>query len=393
MPGLRAAVAVGLALSVALAGCQSAPDNPAGAEVPSSGQAGAAPGSDASPSPAVRPGIGRATSTAPAFTAGNPNGSASVPAEARPEDTSNPDRVIGNGTAASCTSKAVVSAVAAGGVITFDCGPTPVTIRMTTTAKIRNANGPRIVIDGGGLVTLSGAGERRILYMNTCDQAQGWTTSHCQDQDHPRLTVQNLTFADGDSTGETVDGGGGGAIFVRGGRVKVVSSRFVRNRCDRTGPDLGGAAIRVLSQSRGLPVYIVNSTFGGAAGDGGVCSNGGALSSIGVSWVVVNSYFSHNEAIGWGANPAKGGSPGGGSGGAIYLDGNLFTIDIRDTVIQDNHAREGGGAIFFVSNDRSGTMRIEDSVLRRNPSDQFETFPGIFFLGARDPTVIDSSIQ
>ena len=84
--------------------------------------------------------------------------------------------------------------------------------------------------------------------MNTCDEAQGWTTSHCQDQDHPQLTVQNLTFADGNSTGEKAEGGGGGAIFVRGGRFKVVNSRFVRNRCDRTGPDLGGAAIRVLSQ-------------------------------------------------------------------------------------------------------------------------------------------------
>ncbi len=148
-------------------------------------------------------------------------------------DTSHPDRVVGTGTPASCTSAAVVTAVAAGGIITFDCGPAPVTITMTATAKVRNANGPRIVLDGGGKVTLSGGGQRRILYMNTCDQAQGWTTSHCQDQDHPQLTVQNLTFADGNSTGDLTEGGGGGAIFVRGGRFKVVNSRFVRNRCDR----------------------------------------------------------------------------------------------------------------------------------------------------------------
>ena len=70
-----------------------------------------------------------------------------------------------------------------------------------------NNTGPEIVIDGGGKVTLSGAGQRRILYMNTCDQAQVWTTSHCQNQDHPRLTVQNLTFHDGNSTGQTIDGG------------------------------------------------------------------------------------------------------------------------------------------------------------------------------------------
>jgi hypothetical protein len=230
--------------------------------------------------------------------------------------------------------------------------------------------------------------------MNTCDRAQGWTTSHCQDQDHPRLTVQNLTFADGDATGEETDGGGGGAIFVRGGRFKVVNSRFVRNRCDETGPDVGGAAIRVLDQHRDLPVYVVSSTFGGTAGQGGVCSNGGALSSIGVSWVVLNSALSYNSAIGHGANPARSGTPGGGSGGAIYTDGDTFTVRIAGTIVERNHAREGGGAVFFVSNDRTGTMSIDRSILRRNPSDGFETdgYPGIFFLGARDPAVTHSTL-
>lgn len=335
------------------------------------------PGASASPKPTAP--------AAKALAAGNPNGHASVPVEARAVDTSKPTRTIGTGTPASCTSSAVVKAVAAGGVIAFNCGPAPVTIKMTATAKVRNANGPKVVLDGGGRVTLSGQGQRRILYMNTCDEAQGFTTSHCQNQDHPQLTVQNLTFADGNSTGEKAEGGGGGAIFVRGGRLKVVNSRFVRNRCDRTGPDLGGAAVRVLSQYENKPVYVVSSTF-----DGGSCSNGGALSSIGVSWVVLNSLLKNNEAIGSGANPAKSGTPGGGSGGAIYCDGNEFTVRIAGTVIESNKANEGGGAIFFVSNNRTGTMKIENSTLRRNPSGKFETpgYRGIFFLGARNPEVI-----
>ena len=128
-----------------------------------------------------------------------------------------------------------------------------------------------------------------------------WTTSHCQNQDHPQLTVQNLTFVEGNATGEDPDGGG--AIFVRGGRFKVVNSRFFNNTCDDVGPDVGGAAIRVLSQYNGEPVYVVNSTFGGADGYGNVCSNGGGLSSIGVSWTIINSLFSHNHAIGNGGNP------------------------------------------------------------------------------------------
>lgn len=326
--------------------------------------------------------------------AGNPQGHATVPAAARAVDTSHPTRTIGDGTPASCTSAAVVAAVAAGGLITFSCGPRPVVITMNATAKVRNA-APVVVLDGGGMVTLSGAGKRRILYMDTCDQAQGWTTSHCQDQSAPRLTVQNLTFADGNSTGDTAEGGGGGAVLVRGGRFKAVNARFVRNRCDRTGPDLGGAAIRVLDQYQGLPVYITDSTFGGAPGQGGSCSNGGALSSIGVSWTVLNSLFTDNSAVGSGANPARGGTPGGGSGGALYTDGNRYTVRIEGSVIARNDAREGGGALFFVSNDRTGALTVQNSVLRTNPSHGFATagYPGIFFLGAGKPNTPGSRLS
>ncbi|MEV0003392.1 hypothetical protein AB0H28_14040 [Micromonospora sp. NPDC050980] len=354
-----------------------------------------APAADApAATPSARAGLGSAkpspTPATATLRAGNPAGRAAVPAEARAVDTSHPTRTVGTGTPASCTSAAVVKAVAAGGIITFDCGPAPVTITMKATAKVVNAHGPRIVLDGGGKVTLSGGGSRRILYMNTCDQAQGWTTSHCQNQDHPQLTVQNLTFTGGNSTGDTAEGGGGGAIFVRGGRVKVVNSRFVDNRCDRSGPDLGGAALRVLSQFENKPVYVVGSTF-----TGGVCANGAALSSIGVSWTVLNSVFRDNQAVGTGANPARGGTPGGGSGGAIYCDGNEFTVKLAGTIIENNSANEGGGAVFFVSNNRTGTMSITSSTLRRNPSKGFETkgFPGIFFLGARPPSVTFSHLS
>ena len=173
-----------------------------------------------------------------------------VPVEARAVDTSNPTRWIGDGTPQSCTSRAVVAAVRKGGIIRFRCGPDPVRIEMKATAKVVNTS-KRVVLDGGGLVTLSGGGERRILYQNTCDPDQVWTTSHCDDQATPRLVVQNLTFARGNSTGQRYDGGGGGAIFARGGRLKIVDSRFVGNRCDRHGPDLGGAAVRALSQHDG----------------------------------------------------------------------------------------------------------------------------------------------
>ena len=321
--------------------------------------------------------------------AGNPAGHAPIPAAAEPVSTAHPNHVVGNGTPASCTSAAVVRAVAEGGVITFSCGAAPVTIVMKGTAKIRNTSA-RVVIDGGGKVTLSGGGRHRILYMDTCDKRQVWTSSHCQDQGTPVLIVQNLTLADGNSTGWLFDGGGGGAIFARGGQLKVVNSRFIGNRCDRTGPDLGGAAIRALSEYRNRPVYIARSTF-----TGGVCSNGGALSSIGVSWDVVDSLLTHNKAIGWGANPARPHTPGGGSGGAIYNDGDKYTLRISGTIIKFNTAREGGGAIFFVSDNLTGTLRISHSTLHANPNAGFYTvgYPGIFFLGHGHPIVIDSKIN
>ena len=325
--------------------------------------------------------------------AGNPDGNSPIPAEARTEDTTNPDNVVGNGTPESCTCDAVVEAVAQGGKITFNCGPDPVTIVMDRPAKVVNNANPDIVIDGGGLVTLSGAGNTRILYMNTCDSDQVWTTDHCQNQDHPRLTIQNLTFTDGNSTGET-EYDGGGAIWVRGGRFKVVNCRFFNNVCASTGPDLGGGAIRVFSQYQGQPVYIVNSTFGGENGYGNIGSNGGAISSIGVSWTIINSLFSHNQAIGNGGNPAQTDTPGGGSGGAVYNDGNTMTLDIRGSKFEFNEVNAFGSALFFVSNDHSGNIKIDNSVITNNIGGSwYPVYPQISMHGDTPIEVTNSVIE
>lgn len=327
--------------------------------------------------------------------AGNPNDEATctIPAAAGLADVSDPRTVVGDGTPASCTSARVVAAVAAGGVITFDCGPDPVTITLEETAKVFNDTGPEVVIDGGGLITLSGGGARRILYMNTCDRDQVWTTPNCDDQDHPRLTLQNLTFVDGDSSRE-VEHDGGGAVWARGGRLKLVNTRFFNNACADTGPDVGGAAVRVFDQYQDQPVYVVNSTFGGAEGLGNRCSNGGGVSSIGVSWTIINSLFSHNRAIGDGGNPAQSGTPGGGSGGAIYNDGNRITLSLCGTRVEHNEVVQHGSAIFFVSNDRSGDVRIDRSVITDNQGGSwYPTLPQISGHAETPIEVTDSVIE
>lgn len=316
-----------------------------------------------------------------------------VPPDGAPVDTSQPDRVIGSGTPASCTGQAVVDAVALGGKIRFNCGPNPVTITLPTTAKVFN-NRPDVTLDGGGLVTLSGGDRVRILYQNTCDPAQVWTTSRCDNQETPRLTVQNIGFTQGNSIGQLLEdgagSGGGGAIYVRGGQLKIVNSVFTRNRCESTGPDIGGGAVRVLNIYQNRPVYVVGSTFGGALGLGNSCSNGGALSTIGVSFSIYNSLLTHNAAQGNGANPARAGTPGGGSGGAIYNDGGRYTLSVYGSMVSDNSAVEGGSAVFYVSNDRTGLMTLSDSVFVRNPATRFGTpgLPGFFVLAAPGQPVV-----
>jgi hypothetical protein len=336
------------------------------------------------------------TSAVPDF--GNPNGHFHVPAAGRQVDSRHPNHVIGNGTPASCTSAAVVRDVAAGGIIAFNCGPKPVTIVMTTTASVIKTR-RLVVLDGGGLITLSGGGKRRILYSDTC--AQPWSTDDCVDQPYPQIVVQNITFEDGYSGAHQATctaniptcwyGGvdGGGAIYVEGGQFRAVNSRFLDNGCYAYGPDLGGGAIRALAQYDNRPVYITDDTF-----RGGRCSNGGALSSISVQWDVLNSQFIDNKAIGWGANPASHGTPGGGSGGAIYLDGEDDNVLIAGTVIDRNGAREGGGGVFDVVDTGWGSLTFRQSHLHNDISGAFQTFPGIYYDidgNDRAPVMINST--
>jgi predicted outer membrane repeat protein len=358
---------------------------------------GAVTAADAAPSEVLPPGVTTDGSAPPPVVtppaagnlppAGNPTGQCALPADGMLEDVSKPTTVVGSGTPASCTSAAFVDAVAKGGVITFDCGPDPVTITLDRTAKIFNDTGPKIVIDGGNKVTLSGGGKVRILYMNTCDQAQVWTTNHCDNQDHPQLTVQNLTFVDASSKGAKLPGGG--AIYAVGGRTKIVSSRFFRNSCDETGPITGGGALHVWAQFDKLPVIIAQSTFGGAPGLGNSCSNGGAINGLAVSMSIYNSLFTHNRATGKGLRT----SPGGGSGGAFYDDASgTLGLTICGSSFSNNTANENGGALYFDSG--AGSLSIVDSTFSANAAKGLETkgLPGLF-ITTKDPAIQNSKIE
>lgn len=296
-----------------------------------------------------------------------------------------PRTVVGDGTARSCTSAAVVAAVRRGGLVTFDCGPAPVRIVMRRTAKVVNTS-RAVIIDGGGKVTLDARLKRRIVYMNTCDRRQIWATPDCNRQPFPRLVIRNLTLMRGWAKGRGAEDGGG-AVFVRGGRFAASNVRFVRNRCAKVGPDVGGGALRLVLQQSGRAAIVRDSVF-----VGGRCSNGGAISLLHANLRVRDSTFTANRATGRGLNPARSGTPGGGSGGALYADGNRLRVRLTDVTMERNRARSGPGAVFFVSNDRTGTLRIDRSVLRDNAG-SLENLPGIFYLGrGTRPTVTRSVI-
>jgi hypothetical protein len=387
---------VGLSLSAACGSGGGAGGSPGSAgSQGAAGTSGAAGGSGAAGTSGTPP-----TNPQDGPPAGYPDGHATIPTQGQAEDVSSPTTVIGNGAAASCTGDAFVAAVAKGGVITFNCGPDPVTIVLTQTAKVFNDKGTKLVIDGGNKVTLSGGGKVRILYMATCDKAQLYPPGpgDCNTNPGVQLVVQNITFVDGSAKGipeGTNNGAGGGAIHAQGGSLKVVNARFFNNVCDDLGSDLGGGAIRKLDYliapgaGPARPVWIVNSTFGGKVGLGNACANGGALSSIGVSWNIINTLLSQNTAVGHGANSGDGGN-----GGAIYNDGNEIVLNVTSSLIENNNANEGGSAIFFVSNNMTGSITIKDSITRGNPRGTFETpnLPGFYVIAKNPAQIVNSQI-
>jgi len=173
-------------------------------------------------------------------------------------DVSSPTSVVGDGTPGSCTPARLQAAADGGGTIVFACGASPTTLTVSSPITFRKET----VLDGGGLVTLSGGGTSRILLLDS-----GY------DQATPRLVVQRLTFRDGNSPPGGADTAvGGGAIYRDGGSLTVVDCLFLDNRAPSPGQDVAGGAIYAFG---GGETVVVGSTFTGNS-----ASNGGAIGSL-----------------------------------------------------------------------------------------------------------------
>jgi hypothetical protein len=347
------------------------------------GAGGAQTGGSGGPASGGTSGSGGAAGAGPIGTGG---GACTIPTAAAAADVSKPTTIVGSGTAASCTASAVTAAVAGGGVVTFNCGPDPLTIVVPEIEIINDGGVTKdgsVTIDGGGKITLSGGGKNRILRQNTCDSALHFTSTRCDLQSTPHLVLQNIGFTAGAGLADEVDSGGlngGGAIYVSGGTFKAfnitVSNSQQTNASGQLVQDLAGGAIYAFELSG--PAYVVNSTFQGNSG-----VNGGALGSISISWTIINSVFQSNATTGHGENPARSGTEGGGLGGAIYNDGDDFTLTICGTQFLNNQASElGSGAIIQVVDNLNGALKIDQSTFTGNSDtgdvQQSANHPGIY---------------
>jgi hypothetical protein len=217
--------------------------------------------------------------------------------------------VVGTGTAASCTDAALDTALAGGGSVTFDCGPDPVTI------DISSGTGTKTIavdttIDGGSLITISGGKSVGVFSMNAA----------------VKLTIENVTIARGSAPN-------GGGIFNDDGALTVSNCNFSSNSADS-----GGGGIANFGT-----LTVTNSTFSnnGASFGGGIANGGeGTLT-------VANSTFSANTAS------ALGG------GGGIF---NFGTLTVTNSTFSGNIANIGGGGI---AND-NGTLTVTNCTFFAN---------------------------
>ncbi|HEY3236942.1 MAG TPA: hypothetical protein VGJ84_19645 [Polyangiaceae bacterium] len=333
--------------------------------------------------------------------------SSALPPGAQPVNTSPPAHVVGTGTAGSCTFNALNSVVTQGGIITFNCGSAPVTIPVTSTLML--PTNVDTVIDGGNKITLDGRNAVRIMNYSSGN----WMVLET------RVTLQHLTLINGKTTpieaipmapapcSQGYNDGEGGALYMRDGNLTVIDCTFSHNQAAQLGPDTGGGAIYITGSKHGA--LIVGSVFTDNSG-----SNAGAVGGLFAELDIYNSLFQNNRATGHDANnndPSKCsymnngqneiGS--GGNGGAVYQDGGASTnIILCGVDIVNNAAGTNafGGGVFMTSNDWSGTIALQDSIITGNTGGSWTQLqqggPSLgtaFGVNAKSATVVNSTLQ
>jgi hypothetical protein len=314
--------------------------------------------------------------------------------------------VVGDGTPASCTAANLSSALAGGGLVTFDCGSDPLTITVLSLQTIAQPT----TIDGGHLITLYGAWATRLFEVNNGASLtlESLILSHGDSEasdggaisNHGTLNLYNSTirysFTDNNHSGGAIfsDGpvnivnsdltknvaGSAGALFANFGQaeVHITNSRFIDNYASNLTTGYGGAiwvgeqaqltfSTGEISENEGRfggglyqsPGSVV-TLLGGAGPDqlniegnhaghsgGGVYNDGGQLSLLGAR-VLHNTVVDVTPNLGYGGGVA--------SYGPLTITNGYFL---------ENAGRIGGG-LYISSTAATLVAKVDQSKLRRN---------------------------
>ncbi|MCB0037046.1 MAG: hypothetical protein KDE51_23610 [Anaerolineales bacterium] len=261
-----------------------------------------------------------------------------------------PVTLVNPTTVTNCTRAGIQEALNGGGHINFSCGPNPITIPIDQTLEL---NGQDTVIDGGGLVTLDGQNNVKILEEPYTPNAH-------------TVTIQNMRFINGRAPASSDLGtNSGGAIRIGdpGARLHVINSTFENNNTRSTAEsDNQGGAIFA---SNMYETVIVGSVF-----EGNTAGNGGAIGGLATGMILVNNHFTNNQAV----DTTAGGIVRG-YGGALHLDGvrNGYNpnsnkqVTVCGSIFENNSAVRGGGALASVVSDNYGTKyTVEKSTFNSN---------------------------
>lgn len=288
------------------------------------------------------------------------------------------DTLYAAGVVTDCTGTGLANAMNSGsGLITFDCGPAPVVLTVTQAGGYNVIPGRSYTIDGGNLVTLTGAGANRLFDIQASNAA---------------LTLTNIILTNGNASAGGNQPTQGGAILNEGGQL-TLNNVTIRS-CQSF---FAGGAIRGINGTTTVMNSLIEnnqSQYGGGIDSGGTLTldnttvqnnhatlhDGGGL-DVGGTVVISNS-----RIVG---NTANGDSNGGGGGINITATGNVTisgsqlnnnqtptqttaatggairnfgALAISQSSLNGNSANDGGG----IYNENTSTATLNGVILNGN---------------------------